>query len=139
MSMINFFSILYFTGYLTIDRSKERRNDKEAILKIPNEEIKTIFGDTIVEWFQETIGIKAAERREMFAAWWDGDDKTVADAVSIILNDAISYYDYKEDYYHAFVAGLFSGAGYLVTSNDENGLGRADVVVKDRKIGRAHV
>ncbi len=129
----DFWSILYFTGYLTIDRSRGKSDSGEVILKIPNKEIKTIFGDTIVEWFQETIGIKAAERREMFAAWWDGDDKTVADAVSIILNDAISYYDYKEDYYHAFVAGLFSGAGYLVTSNDENGLGRADVVVKDRK------
>lgn len=42
-------------------------------------------------------------------------------------------YDYNEDYYHAFVAGLFSGAGYLVTSNDENGIGRSDIVVKDRK------
>lgn len=86
-----------------------------------------------MEWFHETISIKAAERSEMFAAWWSGDEKTVTEAVSIILNDAISYYDYNEDYYHAFVAGLFSGAGYLITSNDENGIGRSDIVVKDRK------
>ena len=129
----DFFSILYFTGYLTIDRDAAGCKDDEAVLRIPNEEIKTIFGDTIVEWFRETIGIKTAERSEMFAAWWNGDDKAVTDAVSMILNDVISYYDYKEDYYHAFVAGLFSGAGYLVTSNEENGLGRSDVVVKDRK------
>lgn len=128
-----FWSILYFTGYLTNDRGSVKRNGREAVLRIPNEEVKTIFGDTIVEWFRETIGIKAAERKEMFGAWWNGDEKAVTDAVSIILNDAISYYDYKEDYYHAFVAGLFSGAGYLTVSNDENGLGRSDVVVKDRK------
>ena len=54
-------------------------------------------------------------------------------SVKHILNDAISYFDYKEDYYHAFVAGLFSGAGYLITSNDESGIGRSDVIVKDRK------
>ena len=128
-----FWSILYFTGYLTIDRDEADCGTGTSALKIPNEEIRTIFGDTIVEWFRETIGIRAAERKEMFAAWWNGDEKMVTDAVSFILNDAISYYDYNENYYHAFVAGLFSGAGYLVTSNDENGTGRSDVVVKDRK------
>lgn len=129
----DFWSILYLTGYLTIDRESADCMGDEVSLKIPNREVRTIFGDTIVEWFKDTIGIKAAERREMFAAWWKGDEKKITEAVSIILNDAISYYDYKEDYYHAFVAGLFSGAGYLITSNDENGLGRSDVVVKDRK------
>lgn len=126
-------SILYLAGYLTIDREAVICQEGEVGLKIPNEEVRSIFGDTIVEWFRETIGIRAAERSEMFAAWWSGDENAVTDAVSFILNDTISYYDYREDYYHAFVAGLFSGAGYLVTSNDENGLGRSDVVVKDRK------
>ena len=129
----DFWSILYFTGYLTIDREDADCRDGEVSLRIPNEEVRTIFGDTIVVWFGETIGIRAAERSEMFGAWWSGDENAVTDAVSFILNDTISYYDYREDYYHAFVAGLFSGAGYLVTSNDENGLGRPDVVVKDRK------
>ena len=63
----------------------------------------------------------------------NGDEKKVTDAVSVILSDTISYYDYNENYYHAFIAGLFSGAGYLLSSNDENGIGRSDVIVKDRK------
>lgn len=132
----DFWSILYFTGYLTIDRvstAEAVSDDGRVCLKIPNEEIRTIFGDSIVEWFRETIGIKTAERNEMFAAWWNGDEKKVTDAVSVILSDTISYYDYNENYYHAFIAGLFSGAGYLLSSNDENGIGRSDVIVKDRK------
>ncbi len=132
----DFWSILYFTGYLTIDRvstAEAVSDDGRVYLKIPNEEIRTIFGDSIVEWFRETIGIKTAERNEMFAAWWNGDEKKVTDAVSVILSDTISYYDYNENYYHAFIAGLFSGAGYLLSSNDENGIGRSDVIVKDRK------
>ncbi len=132
----DFWSILYFTGYLTIDRvsmTEAVSDDGRVYLKIPNEEIRTIFGDSIVEWFRETIGIKTAERNEMFAAWWNGDEKKVTDAVSVILSDTISYYDYNENYYHAFIAGLFSGAGYLLSSNDENGIGRSDVIVKDRK------
>lgn len=129
----DFWSILYFTGYLTLDRSAVDQKEGYAVLKIPNEEIRTIFGDSIVEWFKETIAVKAAERSGMFEAWWNGDEETVTEAVSIILNDVISYYDYNENYYHAFIAGLFSGAGYLAVSNVENGIGRSDVVVKDRK------
>lgn len=132
----DFWGILYLTGYLTTDRAaeqKEKPETGELCLRIPNREIRTIFGDTIVEWFRETTPVKARERKDLFAAWWAGDERTVTEAVAEILSDSISYFDYKEDYYHAFVAGLFSGAGYIVTSNSENGLGRSDVVVKDRK------
>ena len=38
-----------------------------------------------------------------------------------------------------FVAGLFANAGYIVESNYENGLGRSDLVIKDRKLRRAIV
>lgn len=132
----DFWGILYLTGYLTPDREAEKAEkpeNGEVCLRIPNKEVRTIFGDTIVEWFRESMPVKAEERRDMFAAWWNGEEKAVTEAVSEILSDSISYYDYKEDYYHAFVAGLFSGAGYLVNSNAENGLGRSDVVIKDRK------
>ena len=134
----NFWSILYLTGYLTSVKPEEfdtveKADDGEIFLKIPNMEVNTIFGDTVVEWFKESVPAMVRERKGMFTAWWSGDDLAVTEAVSELLGDTISYYDYKEDYYHAFVAGLFSGAGYLVTSNDENGLGRSDVVVKDRK------
>ncbi len=132
----DFWGILYHTGYVTRDRDaedKETLESGECCLRIPNREVRTIFGDTIVEWFREIMPVKAREREEMFTAWWSGNEETVTEAVSEILSDSISYYDYKEDYYHAFVAGLFSGAGYIVNSNAENGLGRSDVVVKDRK------
>ena len=43
----------------------------------------------------------------------------------------ISYHDYKEDFYHAFLAGIFTGAGYPVESNREHGEGRSDIVVYD--------
>ena len=38
-----------------------------------------------------------------------------------------------------FLAGLFSGAGYAVESNYESGLGRPDLIVKDRVKRRAAV
>lgn len=133
-----FWSILYLTGYLT--GTYEDMSDEEEMLglmnlKIPNEEVKTIFAETIAEWFKDTM--KKQDRNELFKAWWNGEDQKLTQLISDILFDTISYFDYKEDYYHAFLAGLFAGAGYNVTSNTEKGLGRADVIVKDRKNRRA--
>ena len=45
--------------------------------------------------------------------------------------------DYHEDYYHAFLTGIFVGLAYGVKSNPEQGLGRTDITVTDRKNRRA--
>lgn len=45
----------------------------------------------------------------------------------------------KEDFYHAFLAGIFAGAGYMVESNKEHGEGRSDVVVYDSAEGRVMI
>ena len=138
----NIWSILYLTGYLT--QAKEEaipRNMKKIpgfkILRIPNEEVNTVFGDTVRAWFEDRIA--GEDRRAMFEAWWAGDDEKLTQMVSDLLFETISYFDYKEDFYHAFVAGLFSGAGYEVKSNSEQGMGRADLIVKERRRRRAIV
>ena len=56
-----------------------------------------------------------------------------------LLRKTISYHDYLEDYYHAFLAGIFAGAGYIVESNKEHGEGRSDVVVYDTENSRVAV
>ena len=89
------------------------------------------------KWFEEQI--QARDRRTFFREWWNGEDGRLTQEVSDILFDTISYFDYKEDYYHAFVTGLFSGAGYEVKSNSEQGTGRADIIVKEQRHRRALV
>lgn len=138
----NLWSILYLTGYLTQVNPKTlpegmRIAAGNTALRIPNEEVKTIFAETVAKWFTDSI--EAKDRSQFFTAWWNADEAVLTKEISDILFDTISYFDYKEDYYHAFVAGLFSGAGYEVSSNSEQGTGRADVVVKDRKNRRAIV
>ena len=51
----------------------------------------------------------------------------------------ISYYDYREDFYHAFLAGIFAGAGYSVESNREHGEGRSDIVIYNDVTGQVAV
>jgi len=61
--------------------------------------------------------------RGLFDEWWNVEDAKLTEDVSDILFDTISYYDYKEDFYHAFLAGMFSGAGYDVRSSSKQGKG----------------
>ena len=135
----NFWSVLYATGYLTTVEEKPENiletysSDMPYIktyrLKLVNKEIKSLFVETISKWFKENI--IGEDRTVLFNAVWKGDADTIADEVSGYLNDTISYFDYHENFYHAFLAGLFSGVkGISVESNRESGTGRADVIVK---------
>lgn len=131
----NLWSLLYLTGYLTqatpqAGKKKDWLGDEKILLKIPNEEVKIIFRKTVVNWFQEKM--QAMDRTELFQAIWTGDEQKATELISDILFNTISYYDYKEDFYHAFIAGLFTGGGYIVKSNREQGYGRTDIVILDR-------
>ena len=124
----NFWSILYLTGYLTGEKVDETPSG-EVSLRIPNKEIKKIFKDTVLEWFKDSV--LTLNRKKLFDALWNKDTQTLTEQITKILVRTISYYDYREDFYHAFLAGIFTGAGYRVESNREHGEGRSDIVVKD--------
>lgn len=123
----NLWSILYLTGYLTGTEKEERR--QEWNLWIPNLEIREIFEDTVIKWFHDSA--RLWERKALFHAVWERDEEKLTEEMTKLLRKTISYHDYKEDFYHAFLAGIFAGAGYIVKSNREHGDGRSDVVVQD--------
>ena len=72
-------------------------------------------------------------------ALWAGDADTASKLMSELLRKTISYMDYHEDYYHAFLAGIFVGRGYETESNKEKGLGRPDLQLFDQDDDRAMV
>ena len=73
------------------------------------------------------------DRRSLFEAFWNGDAEKITEQLNDLLFQTISYYDYRESYYHAFLSGIFVGAGYGVESKREYGTGRPDIVVADKK------
>ena len=75
----------------------------------------------------------------LFDAVWSGNSEALTKEMTKLLRMTISYHDYREDFYHAFLAGIFTGAGYVVESNKEHGEGRSDVVVKDIRNGRVAI
>ncbi len=146
----NLWSVLYMTGYLTIlpgslpkNTPGQTNNVKGKYelpfkLRLPNKEIAVIFEQTIADWFKERI--VGEDRTELFNAVWNGDADKLTVEISKFLGDTISYHDYKEDFYHAFLAGLMSGfKGVKVESNRETGAGRADVILKNPRMARVAV
>lgn len=142
----NLWSLLLMTGYLTQAKETElekedsvlgsRENqykikEKVVALRIPNEEIKVIFKKAIIDWFKKDV--QTIDRTGIFHALWEGDTQSAENDISDLLFNSISYHDYKESYYHAFVAGVFVGAGYIVESNYEYGDERPDVVIKEKR------
>ena len=128
----NLWSMLYLTGYLTKAREEDYNGklaDGTVALMIPNAEIKEIFETTVVKWFDDST--KKCDRSTLFDAVWNGDSGNLTKEMNVLLRRTISYHHYKEDFYHAFLAGIFTGAGYMVDSNKEHGEGRSDVVVYD--------
>lgn len=123
----NLWSVILMTGYLT--KADAGEEGETVRLKIPNREIASIFEDTVVKLFQDTIDDNC--RKDMMEALWRGDEQEASEAISNLLWKTISYNDYHEDYYHAFLAGAFVGLGYEVESNKEKGLGRPDIFLKD--------
>lgn len=133
----NLWSVLYLTGYLTKDIKNPVSGKTKAFLKIPNAEIMDIFRKSVVRWFDERIAVR--DRSELFKALWNKDAGRLSDLISELLFETISYHDYAESFYHAFLAGLFVNAGYIVESNYESGLGRPDLVIKDKKKRQAAI
>jgi len=130
----NLWSVLLMTGYVTkTDPMNPSKEDVE--LRIPNREISSIFQDTVVAHFRR--GLNRDAQREMVQAFWDEDEDRASEKLSNFLWQTISYNDYHEDYYHAFLAGIFVGLGYAVESNKEHGKGRPDILLKDKMNRRA--
>lgn len=138
-SQDNLWNFLFFTGYL---KKVGERQEEEMIyltMKIPNAEVRYVYRNSILTWFDKKIA--AMDRTPFLAAVEGGDCETFGNFVSDQLLDTISFFDYGENYYHGFLAGLLKGIGkYRVVSNRESGNGRPDLVMKYLSVrGKAFV
>ena len=126
----NLWSILYLTGYLTRVRKEDLPaplpEDASALI-IPNAEVREIFETTIQKWFDESA--QTWNLTALFDAMWSGNAETLTAEINKLLYKTISYHDYKEDFYHAFLTGILAGSGCAVESNREHGEGRSDIVI----------
>ena len=134
-SLSNLWSVLLMTGYVTAVHREDSEDCQDYIrrvdLRIPNREIAQIFQKAVSDHFKTTVDQNRINI--LMEALWNGEEENASAILSDLLFETISYMDYHEDYYHAFVAGIFAGRGYIPQSNKEQGLGRPDVDLRDRK------
>ena len=135
----NLWNFLFFTGYLKKVGERTVGNNLWLEMKIPNIEVATIYENSISYWFEQRM--KETDRSPLVRALEDGDCEAAENFISEQLFHTISYYDYAENFYHGFMAGLLVNiGGYLVRSNRESGNGRPDIVMTESKFrGRAMI
>lgn len=136
-SMDNLWNFLFFTGYMK--NCGEFQQEEQIYMKmcIPNLEIKSIYKRTILSWFDKKM--KIAKLDDLYQAVLAGDIEVMGSTITEQLQETISFFDYAENYYHGFLAGLLKGLpGYRVVSNRESGDGRADLILMEKKfMGKA--
>ena len=137
-SQDNLWNFLFFTGYLKKISERKEGNKLYLKMKIPNIEIATIYENSISYWFDQRV--KETDRSPLKHALETGDCEAAEDFINRQLADTISYYDYAENFYHGFMAGLLVNiGGYRVQSNRESGNGRPDIVMQTVQIRKGRV
>ena len=139
-SQDNLWNFLFFTGYLKkiSERKDESGETLYLTMAIPNTEIKTIYKNSITYWFEQRM--KETDRSPLKHALETGDCEAAEDFINEQLFQTISYYDYAENFYHGFMAGLLVNiGGYRVKSNRESGNGRPDIVMQTVQVRKGRV
>ena len=127
----NAWTILLSTGYLKI---VERVDEDYYRLAIPNHEIKKIFNDIVLEWFNENVIDESFD--ELISNLIKLEFEEFIDMFQSIVLSSFSYMDLgkkkSENFYHAFVLGMLVSLKdkYYVKSNRESGRGRYDITME---------
>ena len=133
-SIDNLWSVLFTTGYLTKVGVNE---DGFFKLKIPNEEIRTVYKKQIREWFNTTIREDTNSLNKLWDNFKNGNCEGIENYLNKTLDNTISIFDTKshdgkkEYAYHMFLTGVLStNPNWIVKSNIESGDGFADLIIE---------
>ena len=136
----NLWSVLYMTGYLTVNRMPE---EGRYSLVIPNREIRHLFVTKVKTVFDDAVTRTPENNSQLARAFVDGKTEEAEKLFTEYLREHISIRDtnvkreMKENFYHGYLLGILqnaekNGRSYLVRSNREGGDGYADIMLKER-------
>ena len=128
-SIDNIWSILFTTGYLTVDGNPE---DEELNLVIPNQEIRKIFRDQVFEWIKDGLKNNPEYLNGFCEYFVQGKAAEIEDQFNEFLDETISIRDSGEEkFYHAYLLGMLKNRkDWRVKSNTETGNGYCDISIK---------
>ena len=133
-SLDNLWSVLFTTGYLT-RQAEVGLNTYELI--IPNREIRMIFTEQILDWFQKEAREDAPALDAFCEAFRQGDPASIEHQFASYLKKTISIRgtavrkERKENFYHGILLGLLSSQrSWVLSSNAESGTGYSDILIE---------
>ncbi len=131
----DFWTLLFFTGYLTI---AERLPESVTAfrVRIPNQEVLETFQDAVKQYFSKDTGVSAQHGLLLAKAAFSGDDRAMKNVLRPVLEGYVSVRDAAsrakpENYYQGFLSALLACAGAAVhnfSANHEAGDGYADIL-----------
>jgi hypothetical protein len=136
----NIWNFLFFTGYLKYEKKPVSDNlylNNRIDLKIPNQELMSIFVESISSWFvtnnsDEILRLIAGSLKA-------GNGQEFAELFQAMIEQSFSYFDLgegqAENFYHAFTLGLMVLLAdiWQIRSNREAGFGRSDILMFPKK------
>ena len=128
LSPSEIWELLLFSGYLTI---KDKIDEDEYIVRIPNQEILSFFKKTFLTiLFGELQTVK-----DVKYALFNKDIRGLKKIIKSLVLHAVSFYDTDERYennYQMLLSGFFYALEgiYFVYPNMESGDGRPDIILE---------
>lgn len=134
----DFWTLLLYSGCLTVAEQITGTSNAFRV-KIPNEEVRETFREKILGYFSKSNRQFRQHAVEMAHAALKADAACVKRVLMQLLINYVSVRDAAtkasaENYYHAFLLGLLTGAEGIITnltSNVESGDGYADMIFTD--------
>ena len=136
-SVEHIWSVMFNTGYLTSVQCVDSVSSRFIEFRIPNEEVRTIFEEQIIDWFNDRIRMDVKRYTEFNQAFFDADVPKINDMLNgylsetISIRDAIAREGKKENFYHGFLLGILNFCGeWIIQSNHEAGNGYSDILIR---------
>ncbi|MEA2019320.1 MAG: AAA family ATPase [Campylobacterota bacterium] len=129
--------LLYQTGYLTIDKMREkRRGGFEYTLKIPNEEVKISLNNYIINYLIKTSSSKLKIQDDIYDALVDEKLELLKSSLTAMFA-SIPYNNYTkndiasfEGFYATVIYVYLQSLGLNIIGEDATNRGRIDLTIK---------
>ncbi len=137
-------NFLIVSGYLKTEDLRVEGRRTKASVKIPNQEILSLYEDMIEGWFR-TDEVSSNIIKNMVQHLVNGEIKKFEHDFRYLVRKTFGYFDVginvAENFYHAFTLGLLVNLEdkYRVLSNKESGDGRPDVMIIPNDISKKGV
>jgi hypothetical protein len=133
----DFWTLLLYTGYLTINPNYKSSNKYEYELKIPNLEIRECFKTRILDYSKNNPTMLKSTI-DFIKALFNGDKEALEQNLNTLLAKHVALRDFAtksppENYYQGFLNGLLATNSTILkqhASNLESGNGYVDIYLQ---------